>query len=170
MGIRSDRSDRKTTPPRTCRETRMNALTRKHSLVVLILFSGVSLPGAVDAVTQGDRQDATEQSHVSHPPMRALPTSAKGLKDKGRVRFVDATRGNDANSGSEQSPWKTLFDSFAYPSSSAESALSASPHPTLPGWFRVCQVGNWLQKQICNPPETSAACRIAGNQMPLNVV
>jgi len=86
----------------------MNMLTWRPSLAVLMLLSGVSLPGVVDAVAQDVRQDGTGQSYVSHPPMRALPRSAKRPKDDGRAHFVDTVRGDDANAGNEESPWKTL--------------------------------------------------------------
>jgi hypothetical protein len=40
--------------------------------------------------------------------MRPLPAAAKRPMADGAKRFVDAARGDDAASGSEQAPWKTL--------------------------------------------------------------
>lgn len=45
---------------------------------------------------------------VSHPPMRALPTASNRVKADGPAKFVDAAKGNDANDGSEATPWRTL--------------------------------------------------------------
>ena len=48
---------------------------------------------------------------VSHPPMRPLPEpSQRPLPEKG-LRFVDAAKGDDANDGSIEHPWRTV--SFA---------------------------------------------------------
>ena len=44
----------------------------------------------------------------SHPPARPLPTAARRELAAGPKRFVDAARGNDADSGTEQAPWRTL--------------------------------------------------------------
>jgi hypothetical protein len=44
----------------------------------------------------------------SQPPMRPLPTPAKGELVTGPKRFVDATRGDDAAAGTQQAPWRTL--------------------------------------------------------------
>src|SRR5262249_40718524 len=46
---------------------------------------------------------------MSHPPQRPLPkVSQRPLPSGGDIRIVDAARGNDANAGTEKSPWKTL--------------------------------------------------------------
>src|SRR4051794_6193190 len=44
----------------------------------------------------------------SHAPMRPLPAGSAGLLAAGPKFYLDGARGNDANAGSEQSPWKTL--------------------------------------------------------------
>jgi len=45
---------------------------------------------------------------LSHPPMRPLPEPSKRPIAKGPARFVDAARGDDANDGSLDAPWKTI--------------------------------------------------------------
>lgn len=58
-----------------------------------------------------DARDSKAKSNAryqSHPPMRPLPTPAKRPMVAGAKLFVDAARGNDTASGTEQSPWKTL--------------------------------------------------------------
>lgn len=42
------------------------------------------------------------------PPMRPLPVATKSTLAAGPKLFVDAMRGDDANPGGEQSPWKTI--------------------------------------------------------------
>ena len=44
----------------------------------------------------------------SHPPMRPLPSASRRPMAQQPSRFVDATRGNDSNAGSQRFPWKTL--------------------------------------------------------------
>ncbi|MEA3207049.1 MAG: hypothetical protein QOE70_106 [Chthoniobacter sp.] len=51
---------------------------------------------------------ASPASFASHPPMRPLPTAIQEPLATAAKLFVDAARGNDANAGTEQSPWKTL--------------------------------------------------------------
>ena len=48
------------------------------------------------------------QRFVSHPPIRELPPPPNRPMVNGPARFVDAARGNDANDGSEKSPWKSI--------------------------------------------------------------
>ena len=45
---------------------------------------------------------------LSHAPMRPLPLPSARLLGAGPHKFVDATKGSDAQEGSEQRPWKTL--------------------------------------------------------------
>lgn len=51
---------------------------------------------------------AAKATYRSHPPMRPLPVAANREVVTGAKLFVDAARGDDAASGAEQAPWKTL--------------------------------------------------------------
>jgi len=53
-----------------------------------------------------DAADAKRYS--SHPPMRPLPAPSSPKLGPGPTYFVDAEKGDDANDGSEQNPWKTV--------------------------------------------------------------
>ena len=46
--------------------------------------------------------------YLSHPPVRPLPNPSKRPLGRGPAYFVDAKRGNDANPGSKEKPWKTV--------------------------------------------------------------
>lgn len=48
----------------------------------------------------------------THPPMRPLPVAVTGGLVAGPKYFVDAERGEDANDGSLEKPWKTLAHSL----------------------------------------------------------
>lgn len=62
----------------------------------------------------GHEQRASEPPAIggpairSHAPMRPLPAASTGLLAAGPKFYLDGERGNDANAGSEQSPWQTL--------------------------------------------------------------
>ena len=45
---------------------------------------------------------------LSHPPLRVAPPPAERAMGSGPAFFVDATRGDDGNDGSKDSPWKTI--------------------------------------------------------------
>jgi len=51
---------------------------------------------------------AVETKYASHPPMRPLPQPSQAPLSKGPQLFVDPARGNDANSGKIEAPWKSL--------------------------------------------------------------
>ncbi len=51
---------------------------------------------------------ASAQTYRSHAPLRPLPQPVKAPLATGPKRFVDATRGNDAGTGTEGAPWKSL--------------------------------------------------------------
>lgn len=51
---------------------------------------------------------AFAQEFASHPPMRPLPEAADRAMPGGPAYFVDAQRGDDANDGSEVSPWQSV--------------------------------------------------------------
>jgi len=71
-------------------------------LVLCLVASLLILPAASSgAAAQGD-------TVLSHPPTRpAVPASDSPLGN-GPVLFVDTSRGDDANDGSESKPWKTI--------------------------------------------------------------
>ncbi|MDA1143031.1 MAG: right-handed parallel beta-helix repeat-containing protein [Planctomycetota bacterium] len=51
---------------------------------------------------------AESPRYLSHPPLRlAAGPSNRPMRD-GPARFIDAGRGNDSNTGTEDSPWKTI--------------------------------------------------------------
>lgn len=52
--------------------------------------------------------DAPAAEFRSHPPMRPLPTPARGELADGRSHFVDPAKGDDANDGSSKSPWRSI--------------------------------------------------------------
>jgi hypothetical protein len=45
---------------------------------------------------------------LTHPPMRPLPTPSTRARQPGGAFHVDASGGDDANSGGERAPWKTI--------------------------------------------------------------
>jgi hypothetical protein len=51
---------------------------------------------------------AVRASERSHPPMRPLPVATQRAMPEGPAYFVDASRGDDSNEGSQQKPWRTL--------------------------------------------------------------
>jgi len=51
---------------------------------------------------------AAQDAVRSHPPMRPLPAATDRPMDAGPAKFVDPSRGNDANDGGEKTPWKTV--------------------------------------------------------------
>lgn len=51
---------------------------------------------------------AVRASEGSHPPMRPLPVATQRAMPEGSTYFVDASRGDDSNEGSQQKPWRTL--------------------------------------------------------------
>lgn len=51
---------------------------------------------------------AAGEKILSHPPLRTVPPSPKRTLPTGAVYFVDAERGDDAQSGSEKAPWRTI--------------------------------------------------------------
>ncbi len=65
-----------------------------------------SLSRAADD-SQSRSTPATEVNQ-SHGPMRPLPTASTEPLARGPKVFVDAKRGDDANSGAEEAPWRTL--------------------------------------------------------------
>lgn len=73
--------------------------------VVALAWFRSSSRAADDSQVRGT--PATEV-YQSHGPMRPLPTAASGSLTSGSRLFVDANRGDDGNSGAEQTPWKTL--------------------------------------------------------------
>jgi hypothetical protein len=52
------------------------------------------------------------QAARSHPPLRQLPEIAKRPLDTGPGWYVDAARGDDANPGTLEKPWRTLARSL----------------------------------------------------------
>ncbi|MBI4024255.1 MAG: hypothetical protein HY360_04690 [Verrucomicrobia bacterium] len=71
-----------------------------HRLVwCLLLVTGVYAPHP---------GNAADGKFSSHPPLRTAPPSAPRPMGKGTSSFVDPARGNDANQGTEPSPWKTI--------------------------------------------------------------
>lgn len=51
---------------------------------------------------------AEPERFLSHPPIRPLPPLTKRPLATGPAYYVDPTRGQDANDGSEKAPWKTI--------------------------------------------------------------
>ena len=79
-------------------------MNRKTS--VLLVTGCLCLAGELRA--QEPQNHGAKATSRSHPPARPLPTAARRERVAGAKRFVDAARGNDADSGTEQAPWKTL--------------------------------------------------------------
>ena len=48
------------------------------------------------------------QPFASHPPQRPLPSPSARAMAEGPARFVDPVRGNDADDGGKEKPWKTI--------------------------------------------------------------
>lgn len=53
-------------------------------------------------------RSAAGQTYRSHPPMRPLPTTVDRPLTPGRAWFVDPTKGDDANTGTQEQPWRTI--------------------------------------------------------------
>jgi hypothetical protein len=54
-------------------------------------------------------QETEETSaYRSHPPLRPLPAASSRPLAAGAALYVDAAKGDDANDGSREKPWKTL--------------------------------------------------------------
>lgn len=69
--------------------------------VVCLLVGLVSMFAAA-------KSTSAEPPVVSHPPLRTIPPLTLRPLPSGRTFIVDAARGNDQNSGTEASPWKTI--------------------------------------------------------------
>ena len=79
-------------------------------------FAGLLIAGWLSmanlAVAAPAAESAARPTFASHPPMRPLPT-ARTEPTAAEVRlFVDPARGDDAQAGTEQAPWKTLRHAF----------------------------------------------------------
>ena len=70
------------------------------------LVLGLSFGGGL--LAQETKNHSANADARSHPPARPLPTPARRERTNGPIRFVDAARGNDGASGTEQAPWRTL--------------------------------------------------------------
>ncbi len=83
--------------------------TRVHPVALFGAAAGLCLAGAA-AFSQGPRTAtaAAPPSFRSHPPTRPLPAAADQPLTGGPKLFVDVARGDDANAGTVQAPWKTL--------------------------------------------------------------
>ena len=55
---------------------------------------------------------SAQTKYASHPPLRTAPPPSDRPMEKGPAHFVDAQRGNDANAGTKEAPWKTLGHSL----------------------------------------------------------
>lgn len=60
------------------------------------------------SVWSGGFLGAAETSFSSHPPTRPLPVPSARPLSHGHGVYVDGKNGNDANSGTRESPWRTL--------------------------------------------------------------
>jgi hypothetical protein len=67
------------------------------STFALLCFGFLSMCGTVDA----------QKEYASHAPLRLNPPPSKRAMGKGPALFVDASKGDDENDGSIDSPWKT---------------------------------------------------------------
>src|SRR4051794_25053602 len=74
----------------------------------LLLIGWLSLAG--EALAQEPGNAGAGAAYRSHPPSRPLPAPRPVLRGlvEGAKRFVDATRGDDTDSGAEAAPWRTL--------------------------------------------------------------
>ena len=72
---------------------------------------------------------AADQTYRSHPPMRPMPVVSARPMDGGPALFVDPSRGDDTNAGSEARPWKSLGRAIKQSSAPAgEKRISAKQH------------------------------------------
>lgn len=85
--------------------------TKLCGLIVLGSLLGISCAATQERPGPAETRRGVERLYVSHPPMRPLPRATEPRPDSrppGVTWFVDAARGDDANSGAEESPWRTL--------------------------------------------------------------
>jgi len=69
----------------------------------LLVLLTIVAPGAVGLAAAPD-----SDGPKTHPPQRPLPTASQRPLGDGPARFVDPQRGDDANLGERNTPWKTL--------------------------------------------------------------
>src|SRR5262245_14002350 len=82
--------------------TRYASSIGRYPKILVTLAALVLVPGFRSVVA------AAPPTYASHPPMRPLPVASDRPKAEGPTLFVDPARGNDANAGTAQAPWKTL--------------------------------------------------------------
>jgi hypothetical protein len=73
----------------------MNSHWFIHTSVIVLLLAGVE-------------SSLGQPKFASHPPMRPLPEPTKQPLATGPSYFVEAAKGDDANDGSKEKPWKTI--------------------------------------------------------------
>src|SRR5262245_48895594 len=73
------------------------------------VVAGLCLAGAAELAPGARPAHAAEPAAFrSHPPTRPLPAARDRPLAAGPKLFVDVVRGDDANAGTSQAPWKTL--------------------------------------------------------------
>ena len=89
----------------------LNNVLRGNAMkkVIACLLLGL-LTLQVTTVASAQKKPPTTKTSLyqSHPPMRQLPTASERPRDSGRAIFVDAVHGDDANTGSQTAPWKSI--------------------------------------------------------------
>jgi hypothetical protein len=60
----------------------------------------------------GTIRDGWAEGYLSHPPLRTVRPAPDRPIEPGSVRFADAQRGDDADAGTEERPWRTLRHSL----------------------------------------------------------
>lgn len=59
-------------------------------------------------VLAGSDLDRSETKIASHQPLRTVPVVSKRARPDGPTRFVDAAKGENAQDGSQDHPWRTI--------------------------------------------------------------
>lgn len=72
-----------------------------HRYLTIALGAICLLPGIAAAITQ-------DIDYVSHPPARPLAAASERPLEAGPAWFVHPARGNDANEGTKEKPWRTI--------------------------------------------------------------
>ena len=85
----------------------MDRFTRHMPAWLALLLIIGTLAG--ELVSAQDRNDGVPgKVFASHSPMRPLPVASSQAMGTGRFRYVDSRAGDDADTGGEKSPWKSL--------------------------------------------------------------
>jgi hypothetical protein len=107
-------------------------LRRNTTRILIVLLATLAISHRV----------APAAEFKSHPPQRPLPIASQRPLGNGSAQYVDATRGDDANSGSKSTPWKSI----------AHAVTKLKPGDTL-----LLSGGTYYENVVCRVSGTAQA-------------